>query len=103
MKEKFTNALGTFGTVLFYILAFAIAFIPFFILDFPWWAEILIIVAMVNLPIIGTIAELVLYVWGFTAAIKNPTDLFSIIFFVGLALFIFIGVIPVISSLFSKD
>lgn len=102
MKEKLTDALGSVGIVLFYIISVLIVCAPLGFLDFPFWLDVLIIIGFQLLPGIGSIAELVLWVWSFFIVIKGPIDVLAILYFVAMGIYFFSFLPPIIVSIIAK-
>ena len=89
MKDKLVDALGTFGMVLWYIISVIHAIAPLVILHTPFWLSFLLLVAINVIPLFGEIIRLVLYVLAFIVAFSQPFDIFSIVFFVCTAFYVF--------------
>ena len=101
MREKLTNALGGFGIILWYLFSFIFCFAPLLFIKMPFIVRLLAIGAILFLPLIGEIIRAGLYVWAFFVVISEPMDVFSIIFFICLAIYVFAFGIPLIQSLFA--
>lgn len=89
MKEKLTSLLGTFGSVLYYLIMLLLFFAPILVLDLPFWADLIILNILLfsqGLFPIGDILSLGIDIWALIVALRNPTDVLSIIFFVAFAL-----------------
>ncbi len=103
IKEKLSGALGTAGVVIWYFISFLYSFSPLLFLRFPFIVDVLLIAAMTTLPIAGEAIRLILYVWAFIVVIGQPIDVFSIIFFVLTALYLYTTVYPFVISLLSNS
>ena len=107
LKEKLTNALGTFGGILFYIISLAVLVFPVGIVssyyDLSWWANWLLLFGSMWSSFIG----FVVWVVGLIATIKGPQDTLAIIYYIAFAVvnlsFYLIFIITWIVSLFKKD
>ena len=95
-----TAALGTVGFVLYYALFLAIAYAPLLFLGFPWWANILIVIAIMVVPFAGRLIEFILWVWAFILVVQMPVGFKVVLFYIGAALYLFFVLIPHIFSLF---
>ena len=102
MKDKLAGALGGIGIIIWYIISFLYSFAPLMVLRFGYLADFILILIMSTLPIVGEVIRFALYIWAFIVVINQPVDVFSIIFFVFAALYLFTTVIPMIAALFSK-
>lgn len=97
-KDKLVSALGAFGTVLWYLIALAIASLPFAILKLPFWG-ILVFMLLISIPFVNIIAGAGLYIWAFIEALGQKQDAVVIAFYVVfaiLALYVVIAVLPVV-------
>jgi hypothetical protein len=107
LKEKLTNALGTFGGILFYIILLAVLVFPVGIVssyyDLSWWANWLLLFGSMWSSFIGFIV----WVVGLIATIKGPQDTFAIIYYIAFAVVnlshYLIFIIGWIVSLFKKE
>lgn len=102
MKEKLTNALGVTGSVIWHIILMVLALSPLIILDLPFWADLIIIFAVMSLPFIGDIVMLGVYIWAFIVAISGPIDIVVIIFFISAGLYVLFDLLPTLLMLFSR-
>lgn len=102
MKEKLIGALGGIGFIVWYLIAFLYTTAPVYFLPVPFWLKSLFVFIVMVAPVIGGLLGCVLYVWAFVIVIHQPIDIFSIVFFVFAALYLFTSVIPAIGALFSK-
>ena len=100
MKEKLAGALGGFGIILWYLFSFIFCFAPLLFLKMPFIVRLLAIGAILFLPLIGEIIRCGLYVWVFFVVISEPIDVFSIIFFICLVIYVFAFGMPLISTIF---
>lgn len=86
MKDRLENALGTVGLVIWYIIAAIVTVAPFLVLDLPAWAEFLLILAILMLPVIGGVVAVAVWIWALIVAVQGPQDAVAIIFYVALAI-----------------
>lgn len=82
MKDKLVSALGTFGVVLWYAIVVLITFAPLTILGFSFWIDAIIIFAITTIPFLGSIVNVVIWIWAFVVCIGGPQDVFAIIYYV---------------------
>lgn len=85
MKEKLENAMGTAGAVIWYIVAVIVTVAPLLVLDLPIWADFLIILAVLALPVVGGIVALAVWIWALVVAVRGPQGLETYIFYAALA------------------
>ena len=98
-KEKLMNALGAGGAILWYIISIFYSIAPLFILRFPSWVDIVLIIVMTCVPFLGEIVRTVLFVWAIFAAVSQPLSIITIIFFVFAIIYVLTEVIPFIFNL----
>ena len=107
MKEKFTGALGIFGYIIWFLISYLLVFFPLVFIGLPWWANILIVFAIQALPLLGAVAEIVIWIWGVVIAVQMPQSVWTILLYVAFAVNVIVYVIPTlysfISSFFQKD
>lgn len=96
MKDKLVNSLGWFGYILYFLIASVLAFIPLSILQFSFWINILIILAILCVPVLGDIAEFLLWVYSFPKAISGEQDIWAIIYYIGLAMYVITSLLPTV-------
>lgn len=73
-KEKLSDVFGAFGTILFSILSVGLTFLimlPLYIIDFPWWAFILITAVAVIMSVYAVILEPVFYIWALVIVVQG--------------------------------
>ena len=102
MKDKLIEALGGFGFVVWYVISVLYSFAPLLFLRFSFIVDLILIIIMSAVPLLGEVVRFALYVWAFIIVIRQPIDVFSIIFFIFAALYLFTTVIPMIAALFSS-
>ena len=110
LKEKLKVTLGFAGIILWYIIALAIFLTPLICLDFPLWADIIILFIILEVPLANTIAELTIWIWSFIEVVSHPINGFSIYYFIAFAIyflttfwpFIYLLIIAIISAFTKK-
>lgn len=102
MKEKLVNALGGFGVVLFYVFSITCSFAPLLILDFPYWVDFLIILAIFIFRHFGGVLCLGLYIWALIVTLTHPINTVSIFFLVFAVLYFFSSTLPAILLFLGK-
>lgn len=101
MRKKLTDALGTVGFILFYLLGIAVFGMPMWELGFPIWVSILLFIAITNIPFIGDIIGLGIWIWSFINEIQKPFDIFVIIYYVVLVVYVITMLIPFVQGIIS--
>ena len=102
MKEKLTGALGIIGYVIWYVISVLYSFAPLLFLRFGYLTDLILIIIMSAVPLLGEVVRFALYVWAFIIVIQQPVDVFSIVFFILAALYLFTTVVPMVSALFQQ-
>lgn len=106
LKELLVGSLGIVGYVIWNILLYGFYFLPVLALDIPLWADILIVLCIVNIPFLGEILYFVTWIWSFIIIISEPINVFSIFYLVAFGIYVFTGVIPfvrhLITAMFDK-
>ena len=106
LKELLVGSLGIVGYVIWNILLYVFYFLPVFVLDFPLWADILIVLCIANLPFLGEILYFVTWIWSFIIIILEPINVFSIFYLVVFGIYVFTDVVPfvrlLITAMFDK-
>lgn len=82
MKEKLTTALGAVGLIIYYVVCVFISFAPLAFLDFPFLIDFIIIAAITTIPFIGSIVNVVIWVWALFVCISGKQDAFSVIYYI---------------------
>ncbi len=99
--EKLQAAMGAAGLVLYYMFFVVIVYAPLMFLGFPWWADILIIAAIMLIPFAGGLIELILWVWAFLLVVQLPVGLKVVLFYIGAFFYVAFELIPGIFSIFT--
>lgn len=103
LKAKLITSLGSLGLILFYMIGVLFAIAPLVILDTPFWLTFLLVIAINVIPLIGSLIEVVLWVWALIVAIGSPQDIFVIVFYVLFAINVVRLLSVFIPSLFVRD
>lgn len=103
LLEKLSGALGVFGWVLYYIITTLLSFAPLIMLDFSFWINIALVFVVICIPILGELVLFGLFVWAFIVTVGQPIDVWSVVFFVSTAVYVFTTLIPSIISIFKRD
>lgn len=82
IKEKLLGALGTFGTILWYVFELFLFVLPLVMIHQGLLLRAIFFFCMVFIP--G--APTVFWVWGLVCAIGGPQDVFAIIYYVATAI-----------------
>lgn len=86
MRKKLFAALGATGTVIWFICSVALMFAPLIILHLPFFVDFLIITVVSSVPILGSIVNVVIWIWALIVNINGPQDILAYIFYVLFAL-----------------
>lgn len=78
MKEKLTSALGTFGSVLYFILRIFVAVLPLVMIHGGWLLTFVLCLVMYFIPA----TSIIFWIWGLVCAIGGVQDIFAIIYYV---------------------
>jgi hypothetical protein len=98
-KEKLSNALGTFGTVLYFLIRLIISILPFVMIGGNFFLTLLLISINTFVPF----ASAVFWIWGLVCAIKGVQDIWAIIYYIAFVLIWIPFFISKIVSIFSKE
>lgn len=99
IKEMLVGKLGIVGIVIYYLFAFALIFTPLaFIGANSFWVY-LIFSALLLISGINIIANFVLWVWSFVVVIEQPIDGGTVFYFIILAIYVLLGLLPTIIQL----
>lgn len=103
MKEWFSSTLGTFGTILYFAIAFFLAALPFVMIGGNFFVTFLLVLLEQLIPPIG----IIFWIWGLICAINGPQDFIAIIYYIVFAIawipYYISIIISIISTLFNKD
>lgn len=99
LKEILVGSLGIAGYVIWNVMLYVFYFLPVLILDIPWWASIIVVLCIVNIPIFGDFLYFVTWIWSFVIITSEPISGFSIFYFIVFGIYVFTGVIPFIMRL----
>lgn len=103
LKDKLFGALGTFGIILFYILATAIIGIPLAFLDWPFWVDLIVLLVIYFFNLIGGIVQIIIFALSMPVALSSPINFFTIMYFICLAVYVIFCLIPAIITIVHKD
>lgn len=98
-KEKLSNALGAFGTVLYFLIRLIISILPFVMIGGNFFLTLLLISINTFVPF----ASAVFWIWGLVCAIKGVQDIWAIIYYIAFVLIWIPFFISTIVSIFSKE
>lgn len=106
MKEKIIGLFGAAGNIIFLIgslfVNFLIQFAPLVALRFPFWIDLLLIIAITYIPIANIVVNVVIWIWGLVVTIQGRQDWFAIVYYI-VFLINLIHVIAKASAALSKD
>lgn len=95
-KQIFNKIINT-DTITLIILFGLTSVIPLFYLGFPFWVNFLLFF-LLEIPFIGQILGLILWIWGLCSNLSYPQDIFSYLYYIAFA----IVFVPVISAVMVK-
>lgn len=98
LKQKLTTLFGTAGYVIYLVISLILLGVPFSFLGLPIWA-IFIVALFASLPFIGYVVQLVVWIWSFINVLHSPVDIWFILYFIALAIYVFTTLIPLIGTL----
>lgn len=98
MKDKLQTALGTFGSILYWVLIIFITVLPVVMIGAPFWLSAIIFLICSFVPYLS----LPLWIWGLVEAIKGPQDVFAIIYYIATVIIFLPTIISMFSSLINK-
>lgn len=99
LKSFLIGTLGVVGYILWFILGALLMFAPLVFLDMPFWASLLIIIAIMYIPIIGDITNFAIWIWSFVVVISEPIDGWSIAYFIIFGIYVLTSIIPTVIQL----
>lgn len=102
MKEKFQSALGSFGTILYFVFSLIACVMPFVVLDFSFFWTLIAFALIYFFNFFGGIVMFGLYIWAFIIAIQGPQDIIAILFYICFVLYVVPTVLSIVSALFAK-
>ena len=100
LKDFLVGTFGVVGFGLWFIIGALTMFAPLVFLDVSFWVSLLIIIAILYIPIIGDITNLVIWIWSFVVVISEPIDGFSIAYFIIFAIYGLSTIIPPVIGVF---
>lgn len=98
MKEKLTNALGSFGSFIWLIISMTIAVIPIVAIGMPFWINIILFAIMLFIPA----TSVIFWVWGLIRMINGPQDVVAIVYYVLFVVLFLPTFIQIMVSLIQK-
>lgn len=100
LKDWLVSALGSAGFIVYFIILVVMNALPMIILDFPWWAVVLVCLALSFFEW-SQFLYLGVWIWAFVVALGQPIDWISCLFFVAFAVYIG-GIIKSVASSLKK-
>ena len=98
LKDKLYNLLGMTGLIIGYAILLLWFSFPLVFLDFNFIIDAILIYIMITIPIIGPLCEFVLWVWSLLIVIKEPLNVFTVIYYIILAVYVFGSLLPTLYS-----
>ena len=107
LKDILLGSLGAVGYAIWFVASALLMYAPLLFLDFPFWIDVVIIIAVTTIPFVGGITEFVIWIWSFVVVISDPIDGWSIFYFVTFAIYFITNIltraIDIIISLFFNN
>jgi hypothetical protein len=97
LKDWLLGALGSAGFIVYLFILVAMNVLPMIILDFPWWAVVLVCFALSFFEW-SQFLYLGIWIWAFFVALGQPIDWISILFFVAFVVYIGTIISAVVSA-----
>lgn len=101
IKEIISTTFGGLGRglgcVLWIVIGTILFTIPITLLPLRTWQQIALICIMYIFSetiIVGVLAPAIIWIWSFTIAINTPLDIYLIIYYISLAIYVFATLIP---------
>ena len=98
MKEKFINALGIAGFILYYLVAALVYVLPFVMIGASFWLN----TVFFGIVFIFPPASSVFWIWGLVCAIKGVQDIWAIIYYILFAILFLPFFISTILDIFQR-
>lgn len=99
--KKLLSKLGSVGIAIYWIVSIALFVMPLAVIGLPWWANILIYGVILGIPVVGEIAEFVVFVWAFVVALNQPFDWVILLFYISVVIYIVSTLIPTVTGYIS--
>ena len=95
MKEMLRGTFGIVGMIVYFVIAFGIAFYPLIFIDWPWWLCCILAFFLTSLkPVYSSIGTFILYIIALLSVTLPGIDIWEILLFVFAAVFLLFEVIP---------
>jgi hypothetical protein len=101
-KDKLTGALGGVGIAVWYVISILYSIAPLFVLRFPIWVDLILIIVMTAVPFIGEVVRAGLFVWAIFAVFNQPFSIVTIIFLIFAAIYVFTELLPFLFNLWES-
>lgn len=86
LKDWLISVVGEAGFIVYLFVIIAINVLPMVVLDFPWWAVVLVCAALSFFEW-SQLFYLGVWIWAFVVALKQPITWLTIVFFVAFAVY----------------
>ena len=97
LKDWLLGALGSAGFIVYLFILVVMNALPMIILDFPWWAIVLVCFALSFFEW-SQFLYLGVWIWAFVVALGQPIDWISILFFVSFVVYMGTIISAVVSA-----
>ena len=87
MKKFVSGLLSVFLSTLSLVVKLLVFFPSFFVLGFPFWLALLAAAFITLVPVLGSLLNIVLWIWALIVCLNSPVTTLSIIFYVLFAVY----------------
>ena len=97
LKEKLSSIFGGLGCVLWLLLGILLFVMPISLLPLRIWQQIALICILLVFSetfLVGVLGTAIIWIWSFTIAVNMPLNIYSIIYYISLAIYVFTTLIP---------
>jgi hypothetical protein len=101
-KNWLLSSMGFFGFIVYYAFMIFIAFCPFYFLPLPFVLSIIVCLVLQFMPALYTLTSPIAWIWSFFIVIKEPISPINIAYYICLAIWILIVVVPFILQMLKK-
>lgn len=81
-KNWLMGSLGILGFLIYLMVAYLFQFAPLIVLDFHFIIFCLVFFVICFVPILGTLVNIVVWIWALVVTINGPQDAFAIVYYV---------------------
>lgn len=82
IKDWVFTTFGTIGVVLFYLVSILFQIAPLIMLDFHFLIDFVLIIAMICIPFLNIIVNLIVWIWALIVTIGGEQDAWAIAYYI---------------------